>query len=87
MINIKSKSFKRLRTMILILTPISLSLCRSVGATVVEMLTGQRPFHMYKEKMSVIFGLGSKTLPLEKLISGNEFSRQVQNFLQKCIVW
>ena len=53
----------------------------------VEMLTGKRPFHMYKEKQTVIFGLGCKTLRLEKLISGNGFSHEVEKFLRMCIVW
>ena len=60
---------------------------RSVGATVVEMLTGQRPFHQYEEKMSVIFGLGMKTLSLEKLISAPGYSDELQEFLRMCIAW
>ena len=60
---------------------------RSVGATVVEMLTGKRPFAEHTEKMAVIFGLGQKSLSLEKLIHGPGFSDEVQMFLKLCINW
>lgn len=60
---------------------------RSVGATVVEMLTGKRPFSEYTEKMSIIFGLGQKSLSLDKLITGPGFSDEVQEFLRLCINW
>jgi serine/threonine protein kinase len=59
----------------------------SVGATVVEMLTGKRPFYEYKEKMAVIFALGKRTLSLEELICGPGFSDEVQEFLRLCINW
>ena len=62
-------------------------MCRSVGATVVEMLTGKRPFYEYKEKMAVIFALGKRTLSLEELICGPGFSDEVQEFLRLCINW
>ena len=62
-------------------------MCRSVGATVVEMLTGKRPFYEYKEKMAVIFALGSMTLSLDELICGPDFSDEVQEFLRLCINW
>ena len=61
--------------------------CRSVGATVVEMLTGRRPFAEYNEKMAVIFGLGQKSLSLDNLIQGPGFSDEVQVFLKLCINW
>ena len=51
------------------------------------MLTGKRPFHEYKEKMAVIFGLGEQKLSLEKLICGPGFSEEVQEFLRLCINW
>ena len=60
---------------------------RSVGATVVEMLTGKRPFYEYKEKMAVIFALGKRSLSLEELICGPGFSDEVQEFLRLCINW
>ena len=63
------------------------NICRSVGATVVEMLTGKRPFHEYKEKMAIIFALGLRKLSLERLICGPGFSDEVQEFLRLCINW
>ena len=61
--------------------------CRSVGATVVEMLTGKRPFAEHNEKMAVIFGLGNQSLSLDNLIHGPGFSDEAQLFLQLCINW
>ena len=60
---------------------------RSVGATVVEMLTGMRPFAEYAEKMAVVFGLGRQSFNLGNLIRGPGFSDEVQMFLQLCINW
>ena len=60
---------------------------RSVGVTVVEMLTGKRPFYEYQEKMSVIFGLGMNRLDLEKLICAPGISDVTQDFLRMCIIW
>ena len=51
------------------------------------MLTGNRPFSEYTEKMAVIFGLGMGKLSLDKLISGPGFSEEVQEFLKLCINW
>ena len=53
----------------------------------VEMLTGERPFSEYEEKLSVIFGLGGNTIALDKLICGPGFSDEVQEFLRLCINW
>jgi hypothetical protein len=68
-------------------TPSEKSDVWSVGATVVEMLTGKRPFAEYAEKMAVIFGLGYQSLSLEKLIHGPGFSDEVLMFLKLCINW
>ena len=64
-----------------------ISLDRSVGATLVEMLTGKRPFAEHTEKMAVVFGLGQQSLSLDKLIQGPGFSDEVQMFLKLCINW
>lgn len=59
---------------------------RSVGATVMQMATGKRPFHEYSRE-DIKYSLGKRALPLEKLISAPEYSDEVKKFLHMCIVW
>ena len=61
---------------------------RSVGATVIEMLTGKIPFYSdYDHPHTLIYVLGQMVIPLDKFIRGEGFSIETQEFLGYCLKW
>ena len=63
-------------------------MCRSVGATLVEMLTGEPPYknENFDSHLAIIFKVGSyKTNPLMSLKkSGQILTTSVETFLDGC---
>ena len=76
----------------MIIAVVPLFTYRSLGATIVEMLTGEKPFYSqcpFKKWEPIFLKLGNKDLDLEAFVFGPSpgYSKEVQEFLQHCIKW
>ena len=62
-------------------------LCRSVGATVVEMLTGEIPYknENFDNRLAVVYQVGNcKIDPLSSMTKGGRVNVGVKYFLMHC---
>ena len=64
--------------------------CRSVAATVVEMMTAERPYNNIKENSAIIYLVGKNRLnPLQSvsvkgLIENGKITENAVDFLKEC---